>query len=70
MTTDRAWKLAQQVATVVLQGGPHSEAVLRDRITSQVAGLLLNVDWRVLPEDEREAPGAPDLFDGQLGLPL
>jgi hypothetical protein len=51
VTTDKAWRLAQQVASVVVAGGPYSEAELRDRIQSHVAKLLLNVDWRVLPED-------------------
>ena len=68
MTSERAYKLARQVATVVLADGPHDEAILRARISNQVAELLLSIDWRILPEDEREE--APPLLEGQLGLPL
>jgi hypothetical protein len=42
---------------------------LRDRIQSHIAELLLNVDWRVLPEDRQEE-SRELLFTGQLALPL
>jgi hypothetical protein len=70
MTTDRAWKLGQLVAAVVLENGPHTEAELHDRIRFYVADLLLNVDLRMMPEDQPKRE-VSEIFDGQLlGLPL
>ena len=68
MTSERAIKLAHQVAQVVLQDGPHSEDSLRARIVNQVAELLMAIDWRVLPGDGAES--APPLLEGQLRLPM
>jgi hypothetical protein len=69
MTTDRAWKLATNIATAVCSGGPYSEAELKQRIISQVSEALLHEDWRLLPEDEKDTK-QPSLLEGQLGLEL
>lgn len=60
MTAERAVKLANLVALSVLAGGPYPDATLHARIANQVAELLVNTDWRVLPEDPREEK--PELF--------
>lgn len=70
MTPDRAVKLGQQVARAALAGGPHDAGILEARITNQVADLLLNVDWRMMPEDEKQEKADQKLFEGQMGLPL
>jgi len=54
---------------VVVEGGPYSEAELRDSIQSHIAELLSNVDWRVLPEDRQEE-SRELLFTGQIAQPL
>ncbi len=41
MTTDRAMKLAAQLARAVMSGGPYSDAAIEARIRNQVAELLL-----------------------------
>lgn len=71
MTTDRAWKLAGQVADVVAQGGPYTDDQLRKRIRSPVLELRLCVDWRILPEDQAEdKKEVAEFFEGQIALSL